>query len=186
MEHSILSSDRQLRRLAEQTPPNFVFAIKGSRYITHMPVSAASSRHWQTSSLRPARTRPKLGQSSAVPPNFQFKPDLLEEFFALLQETTQTPPPLLKNTTTSKGRAYTEPGSVAPSGTPRDSAFQLRRGPHSSASCAAQHRSRLCRHVEWPAPHGYHLRLPYCRLHGSKVLYTSHTALRNSTNGQRA
>src|ERR1700723_2210180 len=70
----------------EQTPPDFVFAIKGSRYITHMlrlrNIEGALANFFaQGVLLLGSKLGPILWQ---FPPNFAFEPGQLELFLALL------------------------------------------------------------------------------------------------------
>ena len=162
---------------AEQTPHDFVFAIKGSRYITHMlrlrAVEQALANFFASGVLA---LGPKLGPILwQFPPNFQFKPPLLEEFFALLPRDTHTAAILAKrHDERLKGRAFTElvrrrpirhaieirhPTFVVP-----EFITLLRR--HNIALVCADT-------VEWPRLMDITSDFVYCRLHGSKVLYTS-------------
>ena len=66
---------------AAETPPDFIFAIKGSRYITHMlrlrGVEQPLANFFASGLLA---LGPKLGPILwQFPPYFQFKPDPLEE-----------------------------------------------------------------------------------------------------------
>jgi len=189
MEHSILPATVQLRRLAEQTPPNFVFAIKGSRYITHMlrlrGVEQALANFFASG---PLALGPSSGQSSGSSrPTFQFKPDLLEEFFALLPRDTHTAATLAeKHDQRLKGRAYTDQASVAPSGTPSRFGIPASSCPHSSASCAATTSlssvpTRSSGRASWISPQTS--LLPPAR---SKVLYTSQYSPEELDQWQRA
>jgi uncharacterized protein YecE (DUF72 family) len=77
-------------RWAQQTPPGFVFAIKGSRYITHMlrlRNAETALANFLASGLFELGDRlgPLLWQ---FPPNMQFDPALFEAFFELLPRTT--------------------------------------------------------------------------------------------------
>jgi uncharacterized protein YecE (DUF72 family) len=137
---------------AAQTPPNFVFAIKGSRYITHMlRLRAVEQPLANFFASGPLALGPKLGPVLwQFPPNFQFKPDRL------------------------KGRAYTEPGkrhSIRHAMEIRHPSFvvpefiNLLRRYHIALVCADT--------VEWPRLMDITSDFLYCRLHGSKVLYTS-------------
>ena len=162
---------------AAQTPPNFVFALKGSRYITHMlrlrDVEQPLANFFASG---PLALGPKLGPILwQFPPNFQFKPDLLEEFFALLPRDTHAAAILAKrHDERLKGRAFTElvrrrpirhaieirhPTFVVP-----EFITLLRR--HNIALVCADT-------VEWPRLMDITSDFVYCRLHGSKVLYTS-------------
>jgi len=78
-------------RWAEQTPPGFVFAIKGSRYITHMlklrNIEAALANFLASGLFElDEKLGPILWQ---FPPTTQFHADVFEEFFALLPRTTE-------------------------------------------------------------------------------------------------
>lgn len=75
---------------AQQTPPGFVFAVKGSRYITHMlrlrNVRVALANFFASGLFE---LREKLGPILwQFPPNMQFDPELFEAFFRLLPKTT--------------------------------------------------------------------------------------------------
>jgi uncharacterized protein YecE (DUF72 family) len=76
---------------AEDTPPGFVFAIKGSRYITHMlklrNIDAAMGNFFASGLFE---LGPKLGPFLwQFPPMMRFNADLFEEFFARLPKTTK-------------------------------------------------------------------------------------------------
>jgi uncharacterized protein YecE (DUF72 family) len=75
---------------AEQTPPGFVFAVKGSRYITHMlklrHIEAALANFLASGLFELGdKLGPILWQ---FPPMMQFHADVFEEFFGLLPRTT--------------------------------------------------------------------------------------------------
>jgi uncharacterized protein YecE (DUF72 family) len=77
-------------RWAQQTPPGFVFAIKGSRYITHMlrlrNVETALANFMASGLFELGdKLGPFLWQ---FPPNMRFDADLFEAFFELLPRTT--------------------------------------------------------------------------------------------------
>jgi len=76
---------------AEQTPPGFVFAIKGSRYITHMlklrKIEAALANFLASGLFELGdKLGPILWQ---FPPTTQFHADVFEEFFGLLPRSTE-------------------------------------------------------------------------------------------------
>ena len=78
-------------RWYEQVPPDFVFAIKGSRYITHMlrlrGVETALANFFASGVLvLEEKLGPLLWQ---LPPTLKLDHKLLEEFFALLPRTTK-------------------------------------------------------------------------------------------------
>ena len=75
----------------EATPPGFVFAIKGSRYITHMlrlqGVDTALANFFASGVLcLRACLGPFLWQ---LPPSLRYDPDVLEAFFRLLPRDTE-------------------------------------------------------------------------------------------------
>src|SRR6185369_7458926 len=77
---------------ARQTPPGFVFAIKGSRYMTHMlrlrNIETALANFLASGLFELGeKLGPFLWQ---FPPNMQFEADRFEAFFKLLPRTTTT------------------------------------------------------------------------------------------------
>ncbi|WP_433967322.1 DUF72 domain-containing protein [Tunturiibacter gelidiferens] len=162
---------------AEQTPDDFVFSIKASRYITHMlklrNAEQALANFFASGLLALGhKLGPILWQ---FPPNFQFNAAKLEEFFTLLPRDTHAAAVLAQHHDDRlKGRAYTalmrkrlirhameirHPSFVTP-----DFISLLRR--HNIALVCADT-------VEWPLLMDVTSDFLYCRLHGSEVLYTS-------------
>jgi len=85
-----LQRPESYRRWRDDTPDDFVFAVKGSRYITHMKrlrgIEAALANFLASGVLL---LGPKLGPFLwQFPPSFRFEPELLEAFFELLPRTT--------------------------------------------------------------------------------------------------
>ncbi len=79
------------RQWAEQVPDDFVFAVKGGRFITHMKklagVEGALANFYASGVLAlGAKTGPFLWQ---LPPTLGFDADRLRAFFALLPRTTK-------------------------------------------------------------------------------------------------
>ena len=75
----------------EATPPGFVFAVKGSRYITHMlrltKIGKPLANFYASGVLA---LRDKLGPFLwQFPETFHFKPERLEAFFRLLPRSTK-------------------------------------------------------------------------------------------------
>jgi uncharacterized protein YecE (DUF72 family) len=161
----------------EQTPEDFVFAVKGSRYITHM--------------LRLADAKPPLANFFAsgllllkhklgpilwqLPPNFPFQPDRLEDFFQALPRTSLEAARLAKrHDGRVKGRAWTR----ADADRPLRHALEIRHDSFRDASFI----KLLRRHgiglvvadtVEWPLLMDVTADFVYCRLHGDRQLYAS-------------
>ena len=79
------------QRWRDETPDDFVFAVKGSRYITHMlklrNAEVALANFFASGLLA---LGPKLGPILwQFPPNFTFRPEVLESFFKQLPRTMQ-------------------------------------------------------------------------------------------------
>lgn len=75
----------------DATPPGFVFAHKGNRFITHVrrlrePEKPLANVFASGVLLLKEKLGPFLWQ---FPPNFKFNPDLLEHFFSLLPRDTE-------------------------------------------------------------------------------------------------
>lgn len=75
---------------ADATPDDFVFAVKGPRYLTHMlKLKNAEAPLGNFFASGPLRLGPKLGPILwQFPPNFRFNPEKLEAFFRLLPRDT--------------------------------------------------------------------------------------------------
>jgi uncharacterized protein YecE (DUF72 family) len=97
---------------AQQTPPGFVFAVKGSRYITHMlrlrNVETAMANFFASGLFELGdKLGPFLWQ---FPPNMRFDAPLFEAFFKLLPRTTEAAAELaLRRDQRLKGRESLEP-----------------------------------------------------------------------------
>ena len=77
---------------ASETPDDFLFAVKGSRYITHMlrlnNIGTALANFFASGVLGLGR---KLGPFLwQFPPNFQFNADKMEQFFEILPRDTRS------------------------------------------------------------------------------------------------
>jgi len=84
-----LQRPESFSRWHAETPQDFTFSVKGSRYITHMrrlrDVEAPLANFFAQGLLRfGAKLGPILWQ---FPPNFKFEPEVLEAFFELLPRT---------------------------------------------------------------------------------------------------
>jgi uncharacterized protein YecE (DUF72 family) len=162
---------------AEQTPDNFVFSIKGSRFITHMRrlrnVELPLANFFASGLLAlGSKLGPILWQ---FPPNFQFNPELLEEFFTLLPRDTHAATMLAKrHDERLKGRAFTELVRRHPIRHAieiRHSSFVV---PEFVSLLRRYNIALVCADtVEWPRLMDITSDFLYCRLHGSEVLYTS-------------
>jgi uncharacterized protein YecE (DUF72 family) len=92
----------------EETPPGFVFAVKGSRYITHMlrltRIEKPLANFYASGVLA---LRDKLGPFLwQFPPMFAYRPERLERFFELLpRDTAQALQLARRRDARMKGRA---------------------------------------------------------------------------------
>jgi uncharacterized protein YecE (DUF72 family) len=84
-----LASQKAVAHWVEQTPPHFVFALKASRYLTHIKrlagLEQGIARYYER--IEPLAKTPKLGPIVwQLPPNFQRDEDRLESALAALPE----------------------------------------------------------------------------------------------------
>ncbi len=160
-----------------ETPQDFTFAIKGSRYITHMlrlrNVEGPMANFFAQGILRLGnKLGPILWQ---FPANFAFEPEGFESFLALLPRTQKQAAELArKHDDRLQERSW----------------FQVRRDAPVRHAIEIRHESfvnekfiRLLRRyavglvvadtVEWPLLMDVTSSFVYCRLHGSTELYSS-------------
>jgi len=89
--HYSLQTPASFLHWRDQTPDDFIFSVKGSRYITHLKrlkESETPLANFLASGLLALEQKlgPFLWQ---LPPNFKFDVDKLEKFFKLLPQTTK-------------------------------------------------------------------------------------------------
>jgi uncharacterized protein YecE (DUF72 family) len=164
-------------RWSDATPEDFVFSVKGSRFITHMlrlrNVEQALANFFASGILL---LKPKLGPILwQFPPTFSFNASLLEDFFRLLPRTTMEAA-LLGRSHDGRldGHAHTETDKDRP----LRHAIEIRHD-----SFLSEEFIRLLRRyrialvcadtVSWPRPVDATTDFVYCRLHGSRELYVS-------------
>jgi uncharacterized protein YecE (DUF72 family) len=107
------------QRWYEATPPGFLFAVKGGRFITHMKklrgVETALANFFGSGLLA---LREKLGPILwQLPPNLRFDRDRLREFFSLLpRDATEAAKLAKKHDRKLKGRAFirVDPAAAGP------------------------------------------------------------------------
>jgi uncharacterized protein YecE (DUF72 family) len=178
--HYSLQKPEYFAQWATETPDDFVFSIKGSRFITHMKklrnVEEPLSNFFAQGALRLGK---KLGPILwQFPPQFVFEPVKLEAFFKMLPRTMKQAAQLASahgpklheraHTTVERGTAKQEIRHCVEM---RNESFAvpefiqlLRR--HSIGSVVADT-------VEWPLLMDVTADFVYCRLHGSEQLYAS-------------
>ena len=161
----------------EQTPQDFEFAIKGSRFITHMlklkNVEQALANFFASGPLALGhKLGPFLWQ---FPPQFAFNANRFEEFFNLLPHTTTAAAELARrHDARLKHGAFT--GAVRHR--PLRHAVEIRHESFRSPEfIKLLRRYRIANvvadTVDWPRLMDVTSDFVYCRLHGSEVLYTS-------------
>jgi uncharacterized protein YecE (DUF72 family) len=162
---------------SDETPADFVFAVKGSRYITHMlrltKLEMPLANFFASGVLA---LGPKLGPILwQFPPQFRFNAEKLEAFFKLLPRDTEEAARLARrHDARVKGRAFLKPGSkrkLRHAMEIRHDSFivpefiKLLRKYRIGLVCADT--------VEWPLLMDVTSDFVYCRLHGSEELYAS-------------
>ena len=172
-----LKRPNNFRQWCDQTPDDFLFSIKGSRYITHMlklkNVETPLATFFAQGLLQfGKRLGPILWQ---LPANFKYDPARLEAFFELLPRTHKQAAELAKHHDDRlNGRAFTavkKDHKLRHAIEVRNESFvceefvALLRG-HKIALVVADT-------VEWPLLLDVTADFVYCRLHGSEQLYTS-------------
>ncbi len=163
-------------RWADETPEDFVFAVKAPRFITHvlrLRDPATPLANFLASGL--LRLGPKLGPILwQLPPSLRFEPGLIDGFLALLPHDTEA----------AAGLAGRHDGHVRKASMQTDARRPLRHAlevRHDSFRDPAfvdllrRHRVALvCADtVDWPRLMDMTADFVYCRLHGSKELYRS-------------
>ena len=161
----------------DATPEDFVFAVKGSRYITHMKrlrdIELPLANFFASGLLK---LRHKLGPILwQFPPRMSFDPSRFEAFLAMLPKNTDDAARLARrHDGRLEGRAFAETDLNRP----LRHAFEIR---HESFRCE-EFIALLRRHgaglvvadtVEWPLLMDLTADFVYCRLHGSEELYVS-------------
>lgn len=168
---------RNFKQWHDDTPDDFVFAVKGSRYITHMlklrNAKTPLANFFAQGLLRLGK---KLGPVLwQFPPQFAFNPEKLQSFFDLLPRTQSEAAALARqHNQRLKGRAWTE----VERDQPIRHAIEIR---HASCECR-EFISQLRKNriglvvadtVDWPLLADVTADFVYCRLHGSEQLYAS-------------
>jgi uncharacterized protein YecE (DUF72 family) len=172
-----LQTPKSFMRWREETPEDFVFAVKATQYITHTrrlnDIETPLANFFASGLLA---LGPKLGPILwQLPPSFKFQPDLIEEFFKRLPRTTQAAADLATGCDAwMKKRAYVDPTVTAPV----RHAMEIRHKSFASEEFITLLRkyrvALVCADaVKWPRLMDVTADFVYCRLHGSEVLYAS-------------
>lgn len=175
--HYSLQRPQDFARWADETPADFVFAVKGSRYITHMrrlrDIETPLANFFAQGLLRlGAKLGPILWQ---FPPNFRFDPARLEPFLALLPRDTPAALKLARHHDTRlrhgawlkiDGERKLRHAIEIRHDSFVDPAFIALLRKYGIALVSADT-------VEWPLLMDVTADFIYCRLHGSEQLYAS-------------
>lgn len=162
---------------ADRTPQDFMFSVKGPRYITHMlrlrNVEAPLANFFASGILKlGAKLGPILWQ---LPPSFKYSRELIESFLALLPRDTHEAIELgKKHDDMVEGRSFLETDQNRP----LRHAMEIRHPsfvvPEFIALLRKYKVALVCADtVEWPRLMDVTSDFVYCRLHGSEVLYSS-------------
>jgi uncharacterized protein YecE (DUF72 family) len=175
--HYSLQRPQYFEQWNRETPDDFVFSVKGSRFITHMKklrdVDTALSNFFAQGLLA---LGPKLGPILwQVSPAFTFDANRMAAFFDQLPRTTEQAAALaVEHHPRLKERAFTQ----ALVRKPLRHCIEIR---HNSCACP-ELIALLRKHniglvvadtVEWPLLFDITSDFVYCRLHGSEELYAS-------------
>src|SRR3984893_6127779 len=175
--HYSLQHPDSFARWHDETPEGFVFAVKGSRFITHLKQLhdiEAPLPHFSASGV--LRLEEKLGPFLwQFSPRFKFDAERLESFFALLPTDTQTAAALAeRHDQRLAGRAWTRTERR------RDlrHAIEIRHPSFLDPAFVAllrRHRVALvfADSMAWPYAEDLTADFVSLRLHGSEELYTS-------------
>ncbi|BBK33572.1 uncharacterized protein YecE (DUF72 family) [Stella humosa] len=164
-------------RWAAETPDDFVFAVKGPRFITHdqrLAEPAGPLANFLASGV--LRLGPKLGPILwQLPPSLPFEPHRLETFLALLPHTTANAAAFAaRHEPRMNGSTWIETDADRP----LRHALEIRHDSYRAPAFIAllrRHRVALvCADtVDWPRLMDRTADFAYCRLHGSRELYRS-------------
>jgi uncharacterized protein YecE (DUF72 family) len=160
------------------TPPGFIFSVKGSRYITHMlrlkNVEKPLANFYASGVLN---LKEKLGPFLwQFPPMFRFLPQRLEPFFELLPRNTEQALALARR---RDGRMIGRSRLAIDANRPLRHAIEIRHESFISEDfLKLLRRHRIALVVadtagKWPKMFDVTADFVYVRLHGDKVLYAS-------------
>jgi uncharacterized protein YecE (DUF72 family) len=175
--HYSLQRPESFAKWHDETPEGFVFAVKGSRFITHLKqlrdIETPLANFFASGVLRlEEKLGPFLWQFS---PRFRFDAARLDHFFALLPRDSEAAAALAeRHDRRLAGRAWTRTGRRRE----LRHAIEIR---HPSfldpafVSLLRQHEIALvfADSVEWPYAEDITADFVYLRLHGSEELYAS-------------
>jgi uncharacterized protein YecE (DUF72 family) len=172
-----LKRPENFERWAAETPDDFVFAVKGPRYLTHIlrlkNIGVPLANFFASGIFR---LRRKLGPILwQLPPNFPFDAARIEAFFKLLPRDTEKAATLARrhdkwlrrrvDVRPDEKRRLRHALEIRHANFVRKEFVDLLRAYDVALVCADT--------VEWPRLMDVTSNFVYCRLHGSEVLYAS-------------
>jgi uncharacterized protein YecE (DUF72 family) len=179
-----LQRPESFARWRDETPDDFVFAIKGSRYITHLrrlrDIDTPLANFMASGILR---LGPKLGPILwQFPPNMAFDPVLFRAFFEKLPQSTKEAEALARHHDARlNGRDWLQSDGDRPMHHAVEIRHESFRAPGFIELLREYDAALVCADtVEWPLLMDLTADFVYCRLHGSEELYVSgydHAAL---------
>jgi uncharacterized protein YecE (DUF72 family) len=162
---------------ADATPADFVFALKGPRFITHMlKLTRAETPLANFFASGVLRLGSKLGPILwQLPPNLGFSSGRLEEFFTLLPRSTEAAVQLARRHDAKlKGRAWLKIDKDRRIRYAVEIRHESFRTPEFVRLLRKFRIALVCADsVEWPLVTDLTSDFAYCRLHGSQILYAS-------------
>jgi uncharacterized protein YecE (DUF72 family) len=171
-----LQRPESFARWREDTPDDFIFTVKGPRYITHMrrlkEVKAPLANFLASGLLNlGSKLGPILWQ---FPPNFKFDAARMEPFLKLLPHSTDAAAVLARR----HDKFMSGRSSMKTEDRPLRHAIEIRHASFVSPEFISMLRqydvALVCADtVEWPRLMDVTSDFIYCRLHGSEVLYAS-------------
>ncbi len=171
-----LQNPASFARWADDTPEDFMFAVKGPRYISHIrrlrDVRVPLANFLASGPLTlGSRLGPILWQ---FPPSLQFDPALFEPFLAMLPQDGEAAARLARE----HDARHAYPAAAVPEGAVLRHAFEIRHesfcDPRFVELLRAYKAALVCADtVAWPRLFDTAADFVYCRLHGSEQLYAS-------------
>lgn len=173
-----LQRPKSYREWFDATPDDFIFALKGGRFITHIKrlrdcQSALANFFDSGVLLLKHKLGPILWQ---LPPSFHYKPEVLVEFFNLLPRDAKSAAALVRRHSTLTGdRVW----SRADANRPLRHAMEVRHASFENREFIELLREHDIALVvsdsagKWPVMEDLTSDFVYCRLHGDSELYVS-------------
>ena len=175
--HYSLQRPESFARWHDATPAGFVFAVKGSRFITHLKqlrnVETPLANFFASGVLRlDDKLGPFLWQ---FPPRFRFDRERLENFFSMLPRDTESAAALARrHDHRLAGRAWTDTKRRRPLRHAIEIRHESFLDPEFIALLRRHHVALVfANSVEWPFAEDIAADFVYLRLHGSEELYAS-------------